>query len=104
MLDFSYLNQNAYFAGVSLLMLNVGSRYIMSDIGNFLESVLTHDLVKKVILFCMFFVATRNITTSLVLTVVFSVVIYGLFNEKSKYSLIPNKAKIKDTLRDYYKA
>jgi hypothetical protein len=101
-MDFAYVNNNAYMAGFSLLMLNVGSRYIMADIGGFLEKVLAHDLVKKLVLFCMFFVATRNAVTSLVLTVVFSIIIYGFFNEKSRYSLIPNDDLIKRQLSQYY--
>lgn len=102
MLDFSYINTNAYAAGVSLLMLNIGSRYIMGDVGKFLESIISNDIVKKFVLFSMFFVATRNVITSLVLTLIFSIVIYGIFNEKSRYSLVPNDRNIKRTIQEYY--
>lgn len=102
-LDFSYINQNPYFAGISLLMLNFGSRYIMTDLGKFIENVLSHNIVKRFILFCMFFVATRNFLTSLILTIVFSVLIYGLFNDHSKYSLVPNIHRVKHKMKEYYK-
>jgi hypothetical protein len=102
MLDFSYINGSPYFAGVSLLLLNIGSRYIMNDIGEFLQKILAHDLFKKIILFAMFFVATRDFLTSLTLTGIFIVIIYGFFNEKSKYSLVPSSSKIKKRIADYY--
>jgi hypothetical protein len=102
MLDFSYINGNPYFAGISLLMLNLGSRYIMGDIGEFLENILKNDFTKKLIIVALFFVATRDIVISLVLTIVFTIVVYGLFNEKSRYSLVPNDTKVKNKLKEYY--
>ena len=102
-MDFSIVNNNVYIAGVSMLLLNIGSRFVMGDIGKFLEGILSHDIVKKIVLLALFFVATRNVVVSVVLTVVSCVIIYGLFNEKSKYSLIPVDSDIKKYIRKYYK-
>lgn len=101
-MDFSYLNNNPYFSGIALLMLNLGSRYIMSDLGEFHQKVLSHEIVKKIILFFLFFVGTRNVITSLILTIMFSVIIYGIFNENSKYSLIPNQKHLNRKIKEYY--
>ena len=103
-MDFTQINNNTYLAGVSILMLNLGSRYIMGDIGKFLESILNNDITKKIVLFLLFFMGTRNVLTSLILTLIFSIIIYGIFNETSRYSLVPNDAKIKQTIRDYYQS
>jgi hypothetical protein len=102
MLDFSYINTNPYFAGVSLLMLNLGSRYVVGDIGHFLDNILKHDITKKFIIWALFFVGTRDVIKSLVLTIVFTIIVYGLFNEKSRYSLVPNDKKVKNKLKEYY--
>jgi hypothetical protein len=85
-----------------MLFLNMGSRFLMADLGAFNEKILSQNLVKKFILFCLFFVATRDIITSLLLTIAFSVIIYGLFNDKSKYSLVPSDPLIKDKMVSYY--
>jgi len=102
-MDLSTVNNNVYIAGVALLLLNIGSRHLMGDIGKFLEGVLSHDVVKKIVLLALFFVATRNVVVSLVLTVVTCIIIYGLFNEKSKYSLVPVDGDIKKYILKYYK-
>jgi uncharacterized membrane protein (DUF485 family) len=102
MLDFSYINTSPYFSGIALLMLNLGSRYIIGDLGEFHQKVLTTEIVKKFVIFCMFFIGTRDIVTSLILTAMFCILIYGIFNEKSKYSLVPNNDLIKQKLKEYY--
>jgi hypothetical protein len=101
MIDLSFINTNSYVSGISLLLLNIGSRYLMGDISKFLENIFQTEIFKKIILFALFFVATRDIIKSFVLTLIFSVLIYGLFNEKSRYSLIPNDEMIKKKLQIY---
>lgn len=96
------LNNNKYLWGISLLFLNLGSRHIIGDLGKFHESILAHDLVKKFVLFSMFFVATRDIPVSILLTIAFSVIVHGLLNEKSRYSLVPNDTDLKQKIDEYF--
>jgi hypothetical protein len=98
------LNNNKFFWGSCMLFLNMGSRFVIADLGSFNEKILSHNLVKKFILFCLFFVATRDILTSLLLTIAFSIIIYGLFNENSKYSLVPQENEMKNVIKKYYNA
>lgn len=101
-MDIQAFNHSPYLSGVALIMLNMGSRFVIADLGEFQQQLLATDLMKRLILFCMFFVATRDVVPATVLTVVFSILIYGLFNEHSKYSLVPDMAVIKGRLQDYY--
>ena len=87
------LNNNKVVWGVTMLLLNVGSRYIVADLGKFHESILTNEYVKKIILFSMFFVATRDIITAFLLTILYIFVIDGLLHEKRKFCIVPNKYK-----------
>jgi hypothetical protein len=87
------LNNNKVLWGVTMLMLNVGSRYVVADLGKFHESVLSNEYVKKIIVFCMFFVATRDVTTAFLLTVLYILVIDGIFHEKRKFCIVPKKYK-----------
>jgi hypothetical protein len=96
------LNNNKYLWGTCMLFLNMGSRFIAADLGTFHEKVLSQNIVKKFILFCLFFVATRDVAAALVLTIGFSVIIYGVFNDKSKYTLIPKQQESVETLKKYY--
>ena len=98
-----FMNESRYFWGVSLLMLNLGSRYIVGDLTAFHNKVLANELMKKFVLFSLFFVATRDVITSLTLTLIFVIIVYGIFHEHSKYSLIPDDKHVKERLAEYYR-
>jgi hypothetical protein len=102
------------FIGCAMLIMNMGSRFVIMDIGKAHEALLTSPVVKKVVVFCMFFVATRDIMVAAILSFAFSVVVNGLLHEKSRFSLIPksmlrklqstNTATARISLDDYNKA
>jgi hypothetical protein len=87
------LNNNKILWGVTMLLLNVGSRYVVADLGKFHESILSNEYVKKIILFSMFFVATRDILTAFILTILYLFIVDGLLHEKRKFCIVPNKYK-----------
>lgn len=88
-----FLNNNKIVWGLTMLLLNLGSRFIVADLGKFHEALLTNEFVKKIILFSMFFVATRDIITAFLLTILYIFVIDGLLHEKRKFCIVPNKYK-----------
>jgi hypothetical protein len=96
------INDNKYAWGIALLLLNVGSRYLATDLGKFHEAVLSNDLVKRFVLFSLFFVATRDVLIALTLTLVFSVIVYGFLHEKSRFSLVPDKKCIRDRMNEFF--
>ena len=83
------LNGNKIIWGVTMLLLNVGSRYVIADLGKIHESVLSNEYFKKLIIFSMFFVATRDILTSFLLSILYVILIDGIFHEKRKFCIIP---------------
>ena len=83
------LNNSAYFAGVMMILLNLGSRYIVMEISDTQEQFLSNIIVRRLLVFTIFFTATRDVYTSFILTAVFIIFVTGLFNEKSKYCILP---------------
>jgi hypothetical protein len=83
------LASNKMFIGFAMLMMNMGSRFVIMDIGKAHEALLTNPIVKKIVVFCMFFVATRDIMVAAILSFAFSVIVHGLLHEKSRFSMIP---------------
>lgn len=83
------LNQNKVLWGVSMLMLNFGARFVISDLGKAHELMLSNEIVKKVIIMSMFFVATRDIAISFLLTVAYIIIIDGMLHEKRKFCILP---------------
>ena len=49
---------------------------------------LSKKVIRRIIIFCIFFIATRDIIISVVLTAIFIIFIGGIFNDNSKFSLV----------------
>ena len=84
------LNTNKLFWGLTMVLMQMGSRYLITDLTKIHEKLLTNDLIKQLVLFCMFFVATRDIMISIVLAVSFNIIMKTLLDEKSKFHLLPS--------------
>lgn len=85
------LNSSTFFAGIMMICLNIGSRYIQLNLDESTESYIKYALTKEILVFTISWMATRNIYTALVLTAVFVVLADFVLNEKSKYCLLPKK-------------
>lgn len=84
-----FLNNNSYFIGFMMIILNLGTKYLMQDFGFIIDFVFKNKLIKRIVLFTVFFVSTRNIKVSIILTGIVVLLTLELFNEKSKHCLFP---------------
>ena len=84
----STLNTSKYFSGALMILMNLGSKYVGLELSEFQEEFLSKKLIRRFIIFTIFFIATRDIIISLVLTAIFIIFIGGLFNDNSKFSII----------------
>jgi len=87
------LNDNKYFAGVVMLIMNIGSKYITIELSKTQEAYFRFTLGRQILIFSILWIGTRDITISLVLTAVFILLVDYLFNENSKFCIIPDKYK-----------
>lgn len=85
------LNNNKYFIGILMILLNLGSKYISVELSQTQEKILGSATFRRIILFTVFFTATRDIWISFLLTAAFVILVSGIFNEKSNYCMIPKK-------------
>ena len=83
------LNQSSYFSGLMMILLNIGGKYVSMEITDIQEQFLSHIIIRRILAFTIFFTATRDIYKSCVMTAVFIILVSGLFNEKSKYCILP---------------
>lgn len=91
MLEFiSILNSDKLFYAFAMLSMNMGSRFVVQDISKMQERVLASTVAKRFILFCMVFVATRDVIMSLIITFVLVFVLQYLLNENSPFCIIPS--------------
>jgi hypothetical protein len=89
-----FLNNSKFFAGIIMILLNVGSKFIAIQFSRSTEEYLKMNITKQILVFAMAWMGTRDIYTSLVLTAVFTVLSDHLFNEESPYCIVPKKFRI----------
>jgi hypothetical protein len=95
-----YLNQSKFFAGVVMIMLNIGSKFISIQFSKSAEQYFKLSVTKQILVFAMAWMGTRDIYTALVITAVFVVLSDHLFNEESKFCIVPHKYRLLDKVLD----
>ena len=95
-----FLNNSKFFAGIIMILLNVGSKFISIQFSKSTEEYLKMNVTKQLLVFSMAWMGTRDIYTSLVLTAVFTILSDHLFNEESPYCCVPDKYRILAKLID----
>jgi hypothetical protein len=95
-----FLNNSKFFAGIVMILLNVGSKFIAIQFSKSTEEYLKMNVTKQILVFSMAWMGTRDIYTALILTAVFTVLSDHLFNEESPYCLVPHKYRILHKLVD----
>jgi hypothetical protein len=80
------LGTSPFFIGVSVLLLNVGSRYITHELSADDDEYQQNILLRRLAVFAACFMATRDIVTSLLLTAAFVVLAGGVFRGKGPFS------------------
>ena len=98
---FNSINTNKYLAGILMLVMNLGSRYITPDVSSpFHKALFSSKFMKRFIIFTIIFIATKDIKISLILTAAFVIIFLNLFNEKSDYCVLPQSFRNLDTNMD----
>jgi hypothetical protein len=82
-----------FFAGIMMLTLNIGSRYVQLNLSPSAESYLKYAITKEFLVFTIAWMGTRNIYVALTLTAVFVVLADYAFNDKSNFCILPEKFK-----------
>ena len=80
-------NTNPYFIGLMMLILNLGGRFISLEVTKKQEQFLQLPWVRRVLIFTVLFVATRNIWVAFWATVTVVLFLGYLFNENSALCL-----------------
>ena len=95
-----YLNNSKFFAGVIMILLNVGSKFIAIQFSKSTEEYMKFSLSKQLLVFSMAWMGTRDIYVALGLTAVFTILSDHLFNEESSLCVVPHDYRILHKLLD----
>jgi hypothetical protein len=94
------LNSSKFFAGVVMILLNIGAKFITIQFSKSTEEYLKNTVSKQLLVFAMAWMGTRDIYAALGLTAVFTILSDYLFNEESTLCIVPQKYRVLDKLLD----
>lgn len=87
------LNNSKFFAGIIMIILNIGSRYITLKFSKTQESYLRMVLGRQLLIFAIAWMGTRDIYLSLIVTLIFILLSDFALNESSNFCLLPETFK-----------
>ena len=93
------LNNNIYFAGIIMIILNIGAKFITIELSPTQEAFVRNNIGRQLLIFSIVWMGTKNIYVSLTLTAVFIILSDFLLNEHSNFCILPQEwITIKDSL------
>lgn len=87
------LNNSKFFAGIIMLIMNIGSKHISLELSKSQEDYVKYTLGRQILIFAILWMGTRDIVVALILTCVFILFADYLLNDNSKYCIISDKYK-----------
>ena len=83
-----YLSANPWLAGICYVILNLGGKHIAMNLTPEQEKLFGSMWVRPLIIFCLCFIATRNVVTAFWLTAMFMLIFYVILYEASPFCLL----------------
>ncbi len=87
------VNESKLLMGVVMLLLNIGSKYIELGFSKTQEQALKSGLAREILIFAIIFTGTHDLIISILMTAAFIILSDYLFNESSKFCIIPERLK-----------
>ena len=95
-----YANESKLLIGISMLLINIGSKYILMDMSPSYEAYLRNIVLRRLTIFALFFIATKDVLISICLTAAFVVLSSNMFNKDKETKTIGAGAGKSITLTD----
>lgn len=84
------LNTSKAFAGLMIIVLNIGSRFVTIKLSKTMESYLKYTFSKQILIFAIAWMGTRDIYIAFFIMIIFTIFMEYLFNEESQFCCLPN--------------
>lgn len=93
------ISTNKLFIGIMMIFMNIGSRYIEIKLTKGQEMIVK-NIAREVLIFTIAFMGSRDILIALIITAVFIILSNFVFNEKSKFCILPKRFTQLDDVMD----
>jgi hypothetical protein len=87
------LNNSKFFAGLMILIVNIGSRYVTLKFSKSQEEYIKSKVARELLIFSIVWMATKDLYISVLMTAAFIILADYLFNENSNLCILPEKFK-----------
>ena len=84
------LNDSRFFAGLIMIILNIGAKYVDLRLSKTQEAFLKYSLGREILIFAVIWMGTKDLYLSLLMTAVFMILADYLFNEESQFCIAPS--------------
>lgn len=85
------LNSSKYFVGIVLLVMNIGSRYVTIKLSKTHEQLVKNLITKDLLIFSILFISLRDVLLALAFTAIFKILSDYVFNENSRFCMVPKQ-------------
>lgn len=75
---------NKYLLGIAMILINLGARFIVEDLSQEQKNLINNHITRKVIVFLVFYIATKDFIASLTLTIIYILFMSDLIKELFK--------------------
>ena len=63
--------ENKYLLGIIMILINLGARFIVDDLTPEQKKLINNHITRKIVVFLIFYMATKDILASITLTVIY---------------------------------
>ena len=84
------LNTSPFLAGLAMIILNIGSKYIEIGLSKTQEQAIRNSIAREVLIFTIVFVGTKDVVMSILMTAAFIIMADFLLNANSRYCICPS--------------
>lgn len=90
-------------AGCVMLLMNLGGKYVVMEIPKGMDAFFSHPWIRKLTIFAIAFMATRNLKASILLLLLFLLFAKYFFNEKSVSCIPVIRQRVEEALAEVEK-
>ena len=87
------LNNSKLFAALALIVLNIGSKHVDIDFTPAQMVILRHTLTQQVLIFSIAWMGSKDLYTSLLVTLGFYIIFEILLNKNNALNVLPESLK-----------
>jgi hypothetical protein len=92
------LNDNKFFLGIMMILLNIGSRHLVDEFSTDPKTYDQNIILRRLAVFAVCFVGTRDLVTSLLLTAGFIIIAQGV-SSRSREGMANKEKFEKETMK-----